>query len=171
MKSNRSILRKQKKPLSAKEREHLAVKEALHHFSETVKEGQEGEGFITDDIIVERGNPVEEILKHAGERSCDLIVMGTHGHGTLEDVMIGSTAQTNRAKIEGAGVSNPATRRIKLVSRALIWIIGPGLRCTRFIHQSYCIKRAPPAIEILTLRVRFFGIHGTPNPEPKPKPH
>jgi len=90
-----------KEALIGKKREHLAVKEALHHFSETVKEGQEGEGFITDDIIVERGNPVEEILKHAEERNCDLIVMGTHGHGTLEDVMIGSTARriVRRSKI------------------------------------------------------------------------
>ena len=90
-----------KEALIGKKREHLAVKEALHHFSETVKEGQEGEGFITDDIIVERGNPVEQILKHAEERSCDLIVMGTHGHGTLEDVMLGSTARRviRRSKI------------------------------------------------------------------------
>ena len=90
-----------KEALIGKKREHLAVKEALHHFSETVKEGQEGEGFITDDIIVERGNPVEQILKHVQERSCDLIVMGTHGHGTLEDVMLGSTARRviRRSKI------------------------------------------------------------------------
>ena len=82
-----------KEALIGKKREHLAVKEALHHFSETVKEGQEGEGFITDDIIVERGNPVEQILKHAEERSCDLIVMGTYGLGTLADAMLGSTAR------------------------------------------------------------------------------
>ena len=90
-----------KEALIGKKREHLAVKEALHHFSETVKEGQVGEGFITDDIIVERGNPVEEILKQAEERNCDLIVMGTHGHGTLADVMLGSTARRviRRSKI------------------------------------------------------------------------
>ncbi len=52
-----------------------------------------GEGFVTDDIIVVRGNPVEEILKYCEEKNCDLIVMGTHGHGTLADVMMGSTAR------------------------------------------------------------------------------
>jgi len=82
-----------KEALIGKRKGHLAIKDVLHQFSEKVKEGQEGEGFITDDIIVERGNPVEQIIKHAQERSCDLIVMGTHGHGTLEDVMLGSTAR------------------------------------------------------------------------------
>jgi len=90
-----------KEALIGKKREHLAVKEALQHFSETVKEEQAGEGFVTDDIIVERGNPVEEIIKHSKDRNCDLIVMGTHGHGTLEDVMLGSTARRviRRSKI------------------------------------------------------------------------
>ena len=90
-----------KEALIGKSKGHLAIKDVLHQFSENVKEEQEGEGFTTDDIIVERGNPVEKILKHAEERSCDLIVMGTHGHGTLEDVMLGSTARRviRRAKM------------------------------------------------------------------------
>jgi nucleotide-binding universal stress UspA family protein len=82
-----------KEALIGKSKGRLAIKDVLHQFSEKVKETQEGEGFITDDIIVERGNPVEQIIRHAEERSCDLIVMGTHGHGTLEDVMLGSTAR------------------------------------------------------------------------------
>jgi nucleotide-binding universal stress UspA family protein len=82
-----------KEALIGKKREHLAIKEALHQFSEDVKQQQAGDGFTTDDIIVLRGNPVEEIIKSAEESNCDLIVMGTHGHGTLEDVMLGSTAR------------------------------------------------------------------------------
>ena len=76
-----------------KRRDHLAIRDALHQFSEDVKEGREGEGFVTDDIIVVRGNPVEEILKYSEEKNCDLIVMGTHGQGTLADAMMGSTAR------------------------------------------------------------------------------
>ncbi len=76
-----------------KRRGHPAIRDALHQFSEDVKEGREGEGFVTDDIIVVRGNPVEEILKYSEEKNCDLIVMGTHGQGTLADAMIGSTAR------------------------------------------------------------------------------
>ena len=76
-----------------KRRDHLAIKDALHQFSENLKESREGGGFVTDDIIVVRGNPVEEIIKYCEEKNCDLIVMGTHGHGTLADVMMGSTAR------------------------------------------------------------------------------
>jgi nucleotide-binding universal stress UspA family protein len=76
-----------------KKHDHRVIRDALHQFSENVKESREGEGFETDDIIVVRGNPVEEILKYSKERNCDLIVMGTHGHGTLVDAMMGSTAR------------------------------------------------------------------------------
>ena len=86
-------LEEAREALIGKRRDHLAIKEALHQFSENVKESREGEGFVTDDIIVVRGNPVEENLKYSAEKNCDLIVMGTHGHGTLADVMMGSTAR------------------------------------------------------------------------------
>ena len=49
--------------LIGKRRDHLVIKDALHQFSENLKESREGEGFVTDDIIVVRGNPVEEIIK------------------------------------------------------------------------------------------------------------
>ncbi len=76
-----------------KRQDHLAIRDALHQFSEDTKEGLDGAGFVTDDIIVVRGNPVEEIIKSSEEKNCDLIVMGTHGHGTLADAMMGSTAR------------------------------------------------------------------------------
>ena len=76
-----------------KRQDHLAIRDALQQFSENVKDSREGEGFVTDDIIVVRGNPVEEIIKYSEEKNCDLIVMGTHGHGTLADAMMGSTAR------------------------------------------------------------------------------
>ncbi len=82
-----------KEAIIGKRRDHLAIRDALHQFSEDAKEGREGEGFVTDDIIVVQGNPVEEILKYSEEKNCDLIVMGTHGQGTLADVMMGSTAR------------------------------------------------------------------------------
>ena len=82
-----------KEAIIGKRRDHLAIRDVLHQFSENVKESQEGDGFVTDDIIVVRGNPVEEILKYSEETNCDLVVMGTHGQGTLADAMMGSTAR------------------------------------------------------------------------------
>jgi nucleotide-binding universal stress UspA family protein len=90
-----------KEALIGKKRDHLLVKDALHHFSETIKAGQDEEGVSADDIIVERGHPADEILKQAEDQNCDLIVMGTHGHGALEGVMMGSTAKrvVGKAKV------------------------------------------------------------------------
>ena len=48
--------------------------------------------YLVDDIIIKQGEPVEIILSQAEETGCDLIVMGTHGHGLLADAMMGSTA-------------------------------------------------------------------------------
>lgn len=82
-----------KEAIIGKRRDHLAIKDALHQFSQNVKESLNDESFVTDDIIVVRGNPVEEILKYSEEISSDLIVMGTHGQGSLADAMMGSTAR------------------------------------------------------------------------------
>ncbi len=84
--------------LIGKRKDHLAVRDVLQQFSENTTEG---EGVGTDQVIVERGNPVEKIIEHSEKEKFDLIVMGTHGHGTLEDAMIGSTARrvVRRSKI------------------------------------------------------------------------
>jgi nucleotide-binding universal stress UspA family protein len=79
--------------LIGKKRDNVAIREVLHTFSENVKASSDDPSFVTDEIIVERGNPVEQILKVADERNCDLIVMGSHGHGAIEEALIGSTAK------------------------------------------------------------------------------
>ena len=42
--------------------------------------------------IVLAGNPVNEIVRTAQDKNFDLIIMGTHGHGQFEEMMLGSTA-------------------------------------------------------------------------------
>lgn len=42
--------------------------------------------------IVLAGNPVNEIIRTAQDKNFDLIIMGTHGHGKFEEMMLGSTA-------------------------------------------------------------------------------
>ncbi|MCB9480319.1 MAG: universal stress protein [Desulfobacteraceae bacterium] len=44
------------------------------------------------DIIVKIGHPVTEILKTA-EEDFDLLVMATHGHGRLEELLVGSVSR------------------------------------------------------------------------------
>lgn len=49
--------------------------------------------FLVTDIVVKRGNAAEVIMEQARAANCDLIVMGTHGHGALMDALVGSTAR------------------------------------------------------------------------------
>jgi nucleotide-binding universal stress UspA family protein len=49
--------------------------------------------FITDDIIVKIGNPVNEILQEVENKSYDMVVMGAHGHSALANALMGSTSR------------------------------------------------------------------------------
>ncbi|MBA3009861.1 MAG: universal stress protein [Proteobacteria bacterium] len=44
-------------------------------------------------IIIKAGNPVEQIVKIAQEGDFDLVIMGTHGQGEIEEMVLGSTAR------------------------------------------------------------------------------
>ena len=79
--------------LIGKRRGHVALKEALEAFSEEAKADGEAQAFVTDEILIKNGDPAEIIIETAQDRKCDLIVMGTHGHGVITDVLIGSTAK------------------------------------------------------------------------------
>lgn len=45
------------------------------------------------DTVVATGKPYREILRVAGEARADLLVAGTHGRGTVDRMLFGSTAQ------------------------------------------------------------------------------
>jgi nucleotide-binding universal stress UspA family protein len=79
--------------LIGKRRENVALKEVLETFSEQVKSDSQDQSFVTDEVLVKQGTPAEVIVDTAKELNCDLIVMGTHGHGVLADVLVGSTAK------------------------------------------------------------------------------
>lgn len=50
-----------------------------------------------EDVPVERvlveGSPGEEIVAYADSEGCDLIVMGTHGRGGIDRLLLGSVAE------------------------------------------------------------------------------
>ena len=53
----------------------------------------EDQNVVIDEILVRKGDPVDEILKQSQKRNCDLIVMGAHDHGVIEETIAGSTAR------------------------------------------------------------------------------
>ncbi len=69
------------------------MKDALTQFYETVSENEENQSFVLDEVVVGRGNPVDVIIEAAQAKECDLIVMGSHGHGGLAGILMGSTAK------------------------------------------------------------------------------
>ncbi len=79
--------------LIGKKRGRFAIKEALEAFSEEAQGGVDDPAFVTDEVLIKNGEPAEVIVDAAQEYHCDLIVMGTHGHGVFTDVFVGSTAK------------------------------------------------------------------------------
>jgi nucleotide-binding universal stress UspA family protein len=79
--------------LIGKKRDHIVMREVLEAFSEEAKVNAKDQAFVTDEILIKTGAPPEIIVQTAKERNCDLIVVGTHGHGIISEVLIGSTAK------------------------------------------------------------------------------
>lgn len=76
-----------------KKRENIAIEEVLYQFSEKAKAAHSALPFITDEIVVRRGNPADVILEQVEERNCDAIVMGIREQGLLSEALIGSTTR------------------------------------------------------------------------------
>ena len=49
---------------------------------------------LVSEIIVRVGYPVEEVLTLADQKRCDLIIMGTHGKGFLQQTFLGSVSRS-----------------------------------------------------------------------------
>ena len=79
--------------LIGKKRDHVVIREVLEAFSDEARTDGEDQPFVTDEVIIKQGPPAEAIVDTARELNCDLTVMGTHGHGAIADVLIGSTAK------------------------------------------------------------------------------
>jgi nucleotide-binding universal stress UspA family protein len=69
------------------------IKKRLENFCDDVTKEFPECPFITENIIVERGHPVEEILFQVENKGFDMVVMGSHGYGMLADVVMGGTAR------------------------------------------------------------------------------
>ena len=49
---------------------------------------------LVSKILIRLGHPVEEILKAVDEEGCDVIVLGTHSRGFLEQTFLGSVSSS-----------------------------------------------------------------------------
>jgi ACR3 family arsenite efflux pump ArsB/nucleotide-binding universal stress UspA family protein len=69
-----------------------AIRERMRLTSQKVLEEIPHCPLSEERTIVTAGNPVDEIVRTARNGNFDLIIMGTHGHGEFEQMMVGSTA-------------------------------------------------------------------------------
>jgi len=69
------------------------LKGRLETFCEDVSKELPACPFITDEIIVKIGNPVDVILDELERTHCDVVVMGAHGHGVIGEAFLGSVSR------------------------------------------------------------------------------
>lgn len=86
------------------------IKERLETFCGDMQTRMEDCPFLVQQIIVKYSEPVEAILRQADALGCDLIVMGTRGHGLFTDALMGGTARrvVRRSEIPVLVVRLPA---------------------------------------------------------------
>ena len=79
--------------LIGKKREGVIIKEALGEFCRIAKSEMGEENVPMDEIIVSKGNVVDQILAEADKSGCDLIVMGHYIRGKVGEAVLGSTSR------------------------------------------------------------------------------
>jgi nucleotide-binding universal stress UspA family protein len=87
--------------LIGKRKEGSMIREALGEMFMAAQKDLQGTDLKTDEIVVTQGEAVECILQEAEGRQCDLIVMGYHPRGRLEEAIMGSVSRSvlRRAKV------------------------------------------------------------------------
>ncbi len=79
--------------LIGKKKEGAMIREALHEFCEEAQKDLAQCEFMNDDIVVAKGNVVDEIFAETQAKGCDLIVMGYHSRGKLGEAVVGGTTR------------------------------------------------------------------------------
>lgn len=79
--------------LIGKRREGTIIREVLGEFYRQAGKTSSADVVDADEILVERGQPAEKIVRVAEEHNIDLIVMRRHGYGALKDALMGGVAR------------------------------------------------------------------------------
>ena len=79
--------------LIGKKRDGMMIRQALDSFCQEFKADDPECSFVTDEIVVKTGNPVEEIVKQAEAGGCDMIVMGYHERNMLAKAVVGGVTR------------------------------------------------------------------------------
>lgn len=86
--------------LIGKKREGDLIRQALGEMLAAAKTNLEGKTLPSDEIIVTQGDVVDCILQEAQAHEIDLIVMGYHARGRLEEAVSGSVSRSVLRKVK-----------------------------------------------------------------------
>jgi nucleotide-binding universal stress UspA family protein len=87
--------------LIGKKREGTMIREALADMVTAAQKELPEKNLQSDEIVVAQGDPVDCIIQEADSRQVDLIVMGYHPRGRLEEAIVGSVSRSvlRRSKV------------------------------------------------------------------------
>jgi nucleotide-binding universal stress UspA family protein len=80
--------------LIGKKREGSIIREALGEMFTAAQKDLREKNLRSDEIVVTQGDAVDCILAEADARQADLIVMGYHPRGRLEEAIVGSVSRS-----------------------------------------------------------------------------
>ncbi|WP_457575121.1 universal stress protein [Desulfolithobacter sp.] len=69
-----------------------SIKNRIRSVCEDVR-NEAGCSLDLENIVIRNGHPVREIIDTIQEGDFDVVVMGTHGHGLLDKILVGSVAR------------------------------------------------------------------------------
>ena len=72
----------------------IIVGECVDRYCTEIRVGSMESSTIRYDIVVKLGDPVQKIVKYAGEQEYDLIVVGRHGHSALHEAVHRGTVRS-----------------------------------------------------------------------------
>ena len=84
-------LQEAKDILLNRKRDDVAIKEQVDQVCKGFKDDLAVDPFITYDIVIEMGDPVERIIGFVEAGNYELLVMGNFGYGPLEAAIVGAT--------------------------------------------------------------------------------
>jgi nucleotide-binding universal stress UspA family protein len=80
--------------LIKRKRDNVVIRECVGQFCEEMQADMPDQADVTYSVHVKMGDPVEEIIKEAESGNYDLIIMGSHSHGSLKGIVMGDTVKS-----------------------------------------------------------------------------
>ncbi len=95
--------------LLERKRDDAFIKKCVDDYCDQILSAGPEDSYISYDIALKLGHPVEKIIEFADQGNYDFIVMASHGHSALEDAMLGNTVRRvlRRAKVPVLVVRTP----------------------------------------------------------------